>query len=520
MKNAHLKPNARVGSATEAHRRPRMAIGLTLAAVFSLGAATMTGTAAANDATSETKGPFGLPAAVLAAQADRSNWFGIPAASAEDRDARIQVAQRVRRASELRRILRQDGYRDIRITDRQLPVYVAQACRDDDRFELRMDRFGSVRGRRRIGACRQARRAAARLTPREARRILQRLGYAQISFTEIAGPSLQAEACERGQRYRLTVTPRGDISFRERIGRCLLRGQNKVAAGFQDEENQSGLTPSQVRNRLRVRGFNRIRFIDDTLPLYVVEACRRDRRFRIKLNRRGKVREREGIGRCNLDTREGALTVAQVRDLLEAREYYNVRVTDRNLPRYEANACRRGRDFELVLSRFGDIRRRTVRGRCARPLPRALRVAATQRRAEEFDINVVRRLGRIDPDECQDILEQLLDGETINFDTGSARINSESFSLLEQLAFVAQRCPSSNIEIAGHTDSVGSAESNQILSERRARSVVRFLTNRGVPGSRLTGVGYGEELPIASNDSSSGRAANRRIEFIGSWTDV
>ena len=73
--------------------------------------------------------------------------------------------------------------------------------------------------------------------------------------------------------------------------------------------------------------------------------------------------------------------------------------------------------------------------------------------------------------------------------------------------------PTYHIEIGGHTDSVGSSESNQVLSEKRANSVVQFLIDKGLETSRITSKGYGEEVPVESNDTAAGRSVNRRVEF-------
>ena len=67
--------------------------------------------------------------------------------------------------------------------------------------------------------------------------------------------------------------------------------------------------------------------------------------------------------------------------------------------------------------------------------------------------------------------------------------------------------------VEGHTDSIGGPITNQLISEERARAVVDYLVEVGVDPDRLSTIGYGEERPIASNNTSSGRAQNRRIEF-------
>ena len=67
--------------------------------------------------------------------------------------------------------------------------------------------------------------------------------------------------------------------------------------------------------------------------------------------------------------------------------------------------------------------------------------------------------------------------------------------------------------VAGHTDSDGDAAYNKDLSQRRAQSVVNYLTGQGVEGSNMIAKGFGEEQPIADNDSAEGKAANRRVEL-------
>jgi len=99
------------------------------------------------------------------------------------------------------------------------------------------------------------------------------------------------------------------------------------------------------------------------------------------------------------------------------------------------------------------------------------------------------------------------------FDTAQATLRSESRAELDRLAAFLRDNPSITLEIGGHTDSEGSDASNQRLSERRAQSVVDFLTGAGVTASRLRARGYGESEPVASNDTADGRQQNRRVEF-------
>jgi len=121
----------------------------------------------------------------------------------------------------------------------------------------------------------------------------------------------------------------------------------------------------------------------------------------------------------------------------------------------------------------------------------------------------------VDVDVCQNMLNDLKRDNKVNFAYNRAEITgAPSFELLNSVASAAKQCSSFQITVGGHTDSDGSDAYNQSLSEARAKSVVAYLINeQNIPASRLTAVGYGEVAPIASNDTSAGKAANRRIEF-------
>jgi len=100
----------------------------------------------------------------------------------------------------------------------------------------------------------------------------------------------------------------------------------------------------------------------------------------------------------------------------------------------------------------------------------------------------------------------------ITFRTGSSDLNAHFFKVLNGVALVAKKYDKTIIEVAGHTDNVGSVAFNQQLSERRASSVAQYLEGHGVREARIMTIGGGENHPIASNSSDAGRAANRRVE--------
>jgi outer membrane protein OmpA-like peptidoglycan-associated protein len=100
------------------------------------------------------------------------------------------------------------------------------------------------------------------------------------------------------------------------------------------------------------------------------------------------------------------------------------------------------------------------------------------------------------------------------FDTGSAAISPRFGQFLQTLANGLQTYPSLSTKVSGHTDSTGDAQLNDKLSEARAAATVNRLVSLGVPAARLLAEGKGQREPIASNDTTEGRAANRRVDLL------
>src|SRR6516225_6841734 len=130
------------------------------------------------------------------------------------------------------------------------------------------------------------------------------------------------------------------------------------------------------------------------------------------------------------------------------------------------------------------------------------------------DISVKPAAAPVDPSVCQQLFSDLLGKGKISFESGRATIDPDSAGLLDRLVEIALRCPTSNIEVAGHTDSDGEDAANQALSEKRAQAVVDYLVKAGLPATRFTAVGYGSTQPVAGNDTEENKAQNRRIEFL------
>lgn len=128
------------------------------------------------------------------------------------------------------------------------------------------------------------------------------------------------------------------------------------------------------------------------------------------------------------------------------------------------------------------------------------------------------RVGRInistteDVNACEGSLAELLGNAQIQFASNSARIDQSSAQLISSIADAAKTCPGS-LRIEGHTDKTGNAAKNDELSARRAEAVRAALVNNGVSADRLIARGYGSRVPIADNNTSQGRALNRRIQI-------
>ena len=114
-------------------------------------------------------------------------------------------------------------------------------------------------------------------------------------------------------------------------------------------------------------------------------------------------------------------------------------------------------------------------------------------------------------DNGQAILVNLPEGVT--FDVASAALQPGFRSTLDQIAQSMNQYPNSLIDVYGHTDSTGSDQYNQTLSENRARTVANYLTMQGVSAARIRSQGFGETMPVADNATEEGRRRNRRVEI-------
>ena len=118
---------------------------------------------------------------------------------------------------------------------------------------------------------------------------------------------------------------------------------------------------------------------------------------------------------------------------------------------------------------------------------------------------------RVDGDGCP--IPKVVRLEGVTFEFNKTRLRPDSQTILNWVVGIMKKYPDMQVELAGYTDSVGSAAYNLKLSQKRADAVKGYLLEQGVDGSRIQTKGYGKDNPVASNDTDEGRERNRRVEL-------
>ncbi len=143
--------------------------------------------------------------------------------------------------------------------------------------------------------------------------------------------------------------------------------------------------------------------------------------------------------------------------------------------------------------------------------PAATQVAAASTQAGPIATDATK--AEYSTEECVNRFDVLSRTGAIYFRSGSATLDPASRPVLGSVLDVATKCPALKIQVAGYTDTDGSDTANQLLSERRANSVMDYIVKAGGDRSRIAAVGYGETKPFVPNDTQKNKALNRRIEF-------
>jgi outer membrane protein OmpA-like peptidoglycan-associated protein len=219
----------------------------------------------------------------------------------------------------------------------------------------------------------------------------------------------------------------------------------------------------------------------------------------------------------------------QARQLAEAAKAEAVRMKQ-EAEKAAADAARQKQEAEQATA--AAIAQQQAAQAAAEQAARDKAAAVDQQRAAEADADKARQAAARAEAEKADLRAQLLNqlnsilqtrdsarGLIVNmsdvlFDTGSYTLKAGAREKLAKISGILLAHPGLTLQIEGHTDSVGTDEYNQQLSERRADSVRDFLAEQGVGGSTITARGFGKTQPVATNDTADGRQRNRRVELV------
>lgn len=142
------------------------------------------------------------------------------------------------------------------------------------------------------------------------------------------------------------------------------------------------------------------------------------------------------------------------------------------------------------------------------PVPAAEPVAQPAPLAPEYKTEQAAQLDKAQSGDTVVILEG------VNFEFDSARLRPDALPILDEAVTVLDRRKDISVDVVGHTDSTGTTQYNQGLSERRAKAVYDYFVSKGIAADRLSSRGYGETKPAYSNATREGRAKNRRVELV------
>jgi outer membrane protein OmpA-like peptidoglycan-associated protein len=231
---------------------------------------------------------------------------------------------------------------------------------------------------------------------------------------------------------------------------------------------------------------------------------------------------------------EGAVIVAEMTEKDLALAAHRVYIADRKVETARALAQTQAAEQQRVaLVEQGEKARldsRTREADLAKNEAAEQKLQAGQARSEAAAAQVMAETSQREAAELQrqiDLLKArptdrglvLTLGDTL-FATGKAEIKSGATANLDRVTTFLNEYPKRTAVIEGYTDSMGSDEMNQSLSQRRADAVKRYLVGQGVSATRLTTVGRGENSPVADNETPAGRQQNRRVEVVISPADV
>ncbi len=263
--------------------------------------------------------------------------------------------------------LAKKGYYRIDLVGQGFTKFQVEACQNGVRYWFKSDNNGNINQKRKIGACQPDQPILSKIRIRQ---ILASYGYNRIKIEQHANINI-AVLCFGNDRLRVEINQQGQVGNRRLIGNC-----------------RNSLSISDITATLQNEGYDQIRFVNKRPPVYVVEACHKNRKYSLELNEYADTLSRNSIGNCRAQ-----LEPRNITRFLENLGFSRVSVISDRLPTYIAEVCENRTRVELSLDRYGNIINRVTIGKCARKIS-ARRLIRKMRDQGYIRINIKRETNR------------------------------------------------------------------------------------------------------------------------------
>lgn len=347
------------------------------------------------------------------------------------------------------------------------------------------------------------------------------LQSAQTLFAGIRVVDEMRVAGGSGGRWRRVAEDALKILARLRIGEARVEGDQLAISG----EARDGTAQAEIRELLShlPKGYGGREAIEVRADAAAVEAEAR-KQVEAQLRRKAEEEARQRTAALAEEARRKSEAESEARVRAEAAARADAearrRAEDEARQRAAAAAAEDARrkseaESEARVKAAAEARRKAEDD--ARRRAADIAAAEAAKRKNETEVRAkaeTEARARTEANVCQDLLKSAASQGIIRFQRASAVIDRASYPTLDALVRIVAQCPQALIQVEGHTDSDGTIERNQLLSERRAASVAEYLVKAGVTQTRLTAVGVGQMRPVAPNDTDDGKSRNRRIEFV------
>ncbi|MEP0944129.1 MAG: hypothetical protein ABJH63_03310 [Rhizobiaceae bacterium] len=231
--------------------------------------------------------------------------------------------------------LKAEGYSRVNVIDDQLPRYVAEACRGNDRVRVQMNQRGRIRGEDRIGSCRQ------RINPDNITALLEREGYQRVEVIDRRRPPYVAHACKGNGKFEVEIGRFGQLRRENRIGRCA-----------------RPIDPANLASVIGDQGYERVKVLRGSRTPYLVEGCKGATLVELVVNRFGRITQEDNVGTCATP-----VSKQQLEDRLGEQGFLAVAVRKRGTG-WTADVCRDEAKSTIRFDTYGEIVNQRRSGTC------------------------------------------------------------------------------------------------------------------------------------------------------------